>query len=101
MRKLKHRWFETLVKARRTLQSHPPEPHLTSTSSAIGSVRAFPTADFRSPPPALQLNEWPIEHCASEPEPFVSQLAARATPVALTALLLLLTALTVSAAVTQ
>jgi len=110
MRKPKPNWFETLVRARRILTPRPPESLPISTSSTSESARALtldiePTLDsairgtlkpnrpipFSKPKPRAE-QEWPIEHCANEPEPFLSQQVAGFYYISLAALLLFLIA---------
>jgi catechol 2,3-dioxygenase-like lactoylglutathione lyase family enzyme len=89
MRKPKHPWFETLVRARRIPAPHPPEslsfsiPRLANFPRALtdpdglkarsifARVAARPLFGSISNGNRNEEYEWPIEHCATEPERFI------------------------------
>src|SRR5262245_2655521 len=67
-------WFETLVRARRIQTRRLPESLPSSTSSTAESDRALttPSPSVHSAVSTPPLDAWSVEHCANEPEPFVS-----------------------------
>src|SRR3974390_2466892 len=103
MRKPKPNWFETLVRARRILTPRPPESLPISTSSTSESARALPchSSTLHSPLSTPYCTDWPIEHCANEPEPFLSPRVARLQYVSRAVVLLFLIASPALSAVHQ
>src|SRR5689334_6327536 len=67
---------ENLVRARRVLTLRRPEPLPAAHSRTAESARALtlfattPRCALGTPP----LSEWPTEHCANEPQPFLYRL---------------------------
>src|SRR6266404_1430701 len=84
MRKAHPIWLESLLSARRILTPRPPESLPASNSRTGGSARALiaPSPTLRSALCPPNLNGWPSEHCASEPEPFFHRLVGSPVPVA-------------------
>ena len=120
MRHAHSNWFEKLVRARRVTKPRLPESPHAYDSSALKPERALTTSDngtsiFGSVAhKGGQLgqlaakwgsdSEWPMEHCATEPERFVHRFlptAARLARPGCVALILLLTILSASSAVRE
>jgi len=77
MRKPKHSWLQNHIRARRVLKPRPPDSLPISNSRIGESARALTSSPtLHSTVGIPPLPEWPIEHCANEPHPFLCRLAS-------------------------